>query len=117
MEIGPAFRDYAPPPVYQEATRRFRGTAKLGPDGELLDYRAGQPFPMDELDCAGDPDAGTKLIWNFVHRWQGFGATEPCPEIWAYGLRGGASSALPSARLRWSASSSKALPRRPAPAC
>jgi hypothetical protein len=75
MEIGPAFRDYSPPPVYQEATRRFRGTAKLGPDGELQDYRAGQPFPMDELDCAGDPDAGTKLIWNFVHRWQGFGAT------------------------------------------
>jgi hypothetical protein len=29
---------------------------------------------MDELDCEGDPDAGTKLIWNFVHRWQGHGA-------------------------------------------
>ena len=75
MEIGPAFRDYSPAPVYEEATRRNAGTASLGRDGTLVGYRAGQPFPIDGIDCEGDPDAGTKLIWNFVYRWQGFGAT------------------------------------------
>lgn len=74
LEIGPAHRDYAPPPVYQEATRSYRGRARIGPEGELLGYRAGQPFPVGEIDCKGDPQAGAKLIWNFVHRWEGFGA-------------------------------------------
>ncbi len=74
MEIGPAHRDYSAPPVFQAATERHRGAAQLGLDGSLDGYQAGQPFPVDEIDCQGDPDAGTKLIWNFVHRWQGFGA-------------------------------------------
>ena len=67
MEIGPAFRDYGPPPVYRDATRPG---ATLGPDGTLVGYGSGLPFP--EVDCAA-PDAGTKLIWNFTWRWQGFG--------------------------------------------
>jgi hypothetical protein len=74
MRIGPTQRDYSPPAIFQEATERNRGTASLGADGSLVSYRAGQPFPVDEIDCATDPQAGTKLIWNFVHRWQGFGA-------------------------------------------
>jgi len=74
MTIGPAYRDYAPAPVYREATERHRGTARIGPDGSLVGYRAGQPFPVDALDCTGDAQAGTKLIWNFTYRWQGFGA-------------------------------------------
>ncbi len=74
MEIGPAHRDYSPPEVYVRATRRHAGSARLGEDGTLVGYRSGQPFPMDRIDCSGDPEAGTKLIWNFVHRWQGFGA-------------------------------------------
>jgi hypothetical protein len=73
LEIGPPFRDYAPPAVYQEATAKHRGQAKIGPDGSLEGYTAGQPFPMDEIDCAGDPDAGIKLAWNFDYRWQGTG--------------------------------------------
>ncbi|HEY8494977.1 MAG TPA: DUF1329 domain-containing protein [Myxococcota bacterium] len=69
MEIGPFFADYSPAPVYQEATAKFKGQPRLGPDGSLENYVAGQPFPMEEIDCAADPDAGTKIIWNFHYRW------------------------------------------------
>ena len=75
LEIGPPLRDYSPPPVYQEATERHRGEAHLGPDGSLVDYAAGQPFPMDAIDCQGDPEAGAKIAWNFDYRWQGAGGT------------------------------------------
>jgi hypothetical protein len=75
LEIGPSHRDYAAPEVYREATRSFQGQAKLGPENSLVDYRAGQPFPMEEIDCAGDPQAGAKIAWNFVRRWEGSGGT------------------------------------------
>ncbi len=74
MRIGPVGRDYSPPPVYTEATARHAGSSRIGLDGTLQGYEAGQPFPIDEIDCAGDPQAGSKIIWNFMHRWQGFGA-------------------------------------------
>jgi hypothetical protein len=70
MEIGPAFRDYGPPPVYRDATEANRGKASLGPDGTLVGYASGLPFP--DVDCKAQ-DAGAKLIWNFTWRWQGFG--------------------------------------------
>ena len=73
LEIGPPFRDYRPPPVYREATERHRGQARIGPDGSLEGYTAGQPFPMEEIDCLGDPQAGAKIAWNFDYRWQGSG--------------------------------------------
>jgi len=73
LEIGPAFRDYSPPPVYQAATETNRGRARIGPDGSLAGYVAGQPFPIAEIDCANDPDAGIKMAWNFDYRWQGAG--------------------------------------------
>jgi len=71
MTIGPAFRDYSPPPVYRDATEANRGVASLGRDGTLAGYRSGLPFP--DVSCQKDPEAGTKLIWNFTWRWQGFG--------------------------------------------
>jgi hypothetical protein len=71
MEIGPAFRDYSPPPVYRKATERNAGTTSLGPDDTLVGYRSGLPFP--DVACATDPKAGAKIIWNFMWRWQGFG--------------------------------------------
>ena len=74
MEIGPPFADYSPPEVFERASRENAGTAKLGPDGSLEGYVAGEPFPMDEIDCPGDPDAGVKIAWNFDYRWQGAGA-------------------------------------------
>jgi hypothetical protein len=74
MEIGRAHRDYSPPQVYAAATERHRGEASIGPEGTLAGYTAGRPFPADAVDCRQDPQAGPKWIWNFVHRWQGFGA-------------------------------------------
>ena len=73
LAIGPAFADYSPPPVYQSATQANRGKARIGPEGSLEGYLAGQPFPMEEIDCKGDPQAGTKLAWDFDFRWEGAG--------------------------------------------
>ncbi len=73
LEIAPPFADYGPPAVYTEATERFRGRPRVGPDDSLENYTAGQPFPMEEIDCRGDPQAGTKIMWNFVNRWAGSG--------------------------------------------
>jgi hypothetical protein len=74
MEIGPFHRDYSPPPEYQAATEKFKGQPKIGPDDSLENYTAGQPFPMDAIDCKGDPQAGTKIMWNFDYQWEGDGA-------------------------------------------
>ncbi|HKJ23594.1 MAG TPA: DUF1329 domain-containing protein, partial [Myxococcota bacterium] len=73
MSIGPTQRDYRPAEVYRRASEANRGRAKVGPDGSLVGYVAGQPFPMDAVACS-DADAGAKIIWNFNYRWQGFGA-------------------------------------------
>jgi hypothetical protein len=73
MEIGPFHRDYSPPPEYQAATEKFKGQPKVGPDDSLENYTAGQPFPMDQIDCKGDPTAGTKIMWNFDYAWEGDG--------------------------------------------
>lgn len=73
MQIGPLFRHYAHPPEYDAATARFKGQPKLGPSGSLQNYTAGQPFPMNEINCKGDPDAGVKVMWNFDYQWEGDG--------------------------------------------
>jgi hypothetical protein len=59
---------YRPIKEYVEATEKYSKNVKLGPDGELLNYVAGLPFP--KLDPA-DPQAGQKLAWNFFWRWLG----------------------------------------------
>jgi hypothetical protein len=74
LEIGPPQRDYSPAAAYVAATKEFAGKAKIGPDGSLAGYVAGQPFPMPKIDCARDPDAGNKIAWNFDYRWEGAGA-------------------------------------------
>ncbi|MEN8181936.1 MAG: DUF1329 domain-containing protein [Myxococcota bacterium] len=74
LEIGPFFRDYSGPEAYQNATKQFAGQSKIGPDNSLENYTAGQPFPMDQIDCKADPQAGAKIIWNFDYRWRGDGA-------------------------------------------
>ena len=73
LEIGPFYRDYSAAAPYEEATRKFAGQAKLGPGNSLVAYTAGQPFPMDQIDCKGDSQAGAKIIWNFDYRWRGDG--------------------------------------------
>ncbi len=74
LEIGPSDRDYTPAKEYVAATERFRGQPRIGPDNSLENYTAGQPFPMEEIDCRGDPHAGTKIMWNFDYQWRGDGA-------------------------------------------
>ncbi len=74
LEIGPSQRDYSEPDIYKAATAKFKGQAKIGPDESLQNYTAGQPFPMDGIDCKGDPQAGIKIMWNFDYQWNGDGA-------------------------------------------
>jgi hypothetical protein len=73
LEVGPSFADYSPPPVYQKATEENHDKARIGPEGSLEGYLAGQPFPMEEIECKGDPLAGVKLAWNHDSRWDGAG--------------------------------------------
>jgi len=73
MEIGPFYRDYSPAKEYVEATQKFKGKSKIGPDESLEGYTAGQPFPIEEINCKGDPQAGTKIMWDFDHQWEGDG--------------------------------------------
>jgi hypothetical protein len=74
MEIGPFYRDYSEPQVFKDATKQFAGQARIGPGSSLENYTAGYPFVPEEIDCKGDPQAGTKLIWNFDYQWSGDGA-------------------------------------------
>jgi len=53
---------------YREATEKYLGQVKLTPDGELLNWVAGQPFP--EID-PGEPRAGVKVAWNFEKAYVG----------------------------------------------
>jgi hypothetical protein len=73
LEIGPFHRDYAQADAYLAATERFRGQPTIGPEGSLENYTAGMPFPPDAVDCASDPQAGTKIMWSFDYSWRGDG--------------------------------------------
>jgi hypothetical protein len=53
------------PPPYKDATERYSPQVSLGSDGELKGYVAGLPFPLVD---ANDPDAATKIMWNFQFR-------------------------------------------------
>jgi len=75
LEIGPFNRDYTPAAAYMAATEKYRGQARIGPDNSLENYTAGRPFPNDEIDCATDPQAGTKIMWNFDYVWGGAGGS------------------------------------------
>jgi hypothetical protein len=72
LEIGPFFRKYGAADAYNAMTAKFDGQTQLGKDGALENYTAGQPFT--KIDCKGDPQAGAKIIWNFVRAWNGDGA-------------------------------------------
>ena len=73
LEIGPTQRDYGEAKAYKEATTRWQKEAKLGRDGALVGFVAGQPFATEAIDCKGDPEAGLKIIWNFTKAWNGSG--------------------------------------------
>jgi hypothetical protein len=72
--------------AFAEATQKYASQVRLGPDGALLNYAAGLPFPGVTCD---DPEAGTKMAWNqafapwraddaawWTFEWQ-FGTLEP----------------------------------------
>lgn len=61
-------RYYRPPKEYLLATEKFSGGIGLGPNGELLNYVAGLPFPNFR---SSDPQVALKLAWNFYWRWSG----------------------------------------------
>src|SRR5271157_3503056 len=72
LEIGPCFRDYAPPAFFQEVTEKERGKTHLQDNGGISGYRAGLPFPHDTI-APDDPQAGLKWAWNVAHRYQAGG--------------------------------------------
>jgi hypothetical protein len=71
LEVGPSFKDYSPFTGYVEATQKNAGQSKIGPESSLENFTVGQPFPIDKIDCKGDPQAGAKVAWDFVLRWEG----------------------------------------------
>ena len=58
------------PKYFDELTRKNAGLAKLTPAGHLPNalYKGGIPFPSIDPK---DPQAGTKLMWNYFWRYQG----------------------------------------------
>ena len=53
------------PPPYKTATEQYSPQVSLTADGDLKGYVAGLPFPLVD---ANDPDAATKIMWNFEFR-------------------------------------------------
>jgi len=66
LEIGPTQFDYSPSDQVKAATEKFRGQPKIGPENSLENWIAGFPFPQETIDCKGDPQAGVKIMWDFV---------------------------------------------------
>ena len=81
LVVGPVQRDYTlGADAYINATKQFHGQARIGRDGALENYTAGLPFYGDDIDCKGDPQAGAKIIWNFIKAWEGSGGKA----TWSY---------------------------------
>jgi hypothetical protein len=53
------------PPPYKAATEKYSPQVSLAADGDLKGYVAGLPFPLVD---ANDPNAATKIMWNFAFR-------------------------------------------------
>ena len=64
MKIIPAEHLESPPP-YRAATEKYSSQVVLAPDGNLENYVAGLPFPLVDVN---DPQAATKIMWNFEYR-------------------------------------------------
>ena len=87
LEIGPTQADYSVPPEYREATEKYRGQVRIGLDNSIENYWGGQPFPMDEIDCKSDPQAGVKIMWDHRYQWRGSGGM-PATFFYSYWDRG-----------------------------
>jgi hypothetical protein len=72
MEVGACYRRYPTASFYRHATERFAGQARLDSDGNLKDYRAGTPFPVETIDSE-DPKAALEWAWDLAMRYRGAG--------------------------------------------
>jgi len=52
-------------PPYKAATEQYSPQVVLTPSGDLVNYKAGLPFPLVDVN---DPQAASKIIWNFEFR-------------------------------------------------
>jgi len=64
MKIVPSSHLEWPPP-YNAATEQYSPQVVLTPSGDLVNYKAGLPFPLVDVN---DPQAASKIIWNFEFR-------------------------------------------------
>jgi len=85
LEIGPTMRDYTPNDQFMGASTKYKGQPRIGPDNSLENYTAGRPFPNAEIDCKGDPQAGTKIMWNFSKGLSGDGEAHFFYSYWDRG--------------------------------
>jgi hypothetical protein len=85
LEIGPPQRDYSPNEVFLAASENYRGQPRIGPDESLENYTAGRPFATETIDCAGDPQAGAKIMWNFAKGASGDGQAHFFYSYWDRG--------------------------------
>jgi len=67
---------------YVEATRQHAGSVSLNPNGTLSGYVAGRAFPQEP--DKNDPDAGTKLIWNYQYGFNSGDSETIHPFWWNY---------------------------------
>jgi len=63
FRIIPTTHNFSPSQSFQEATRKYADQSRIGPKGELLNYRGGTPFP--------DPQTGAEVAWNMERRYAG----------------------------------------------
>src|SRR5579863_473169 len=57
-----ATKTYDWPPPYKSSTEQYESQVRLGPNGELQNYKAGLPFLVIDPN---DPQIAQKIMWNF----------------------------------------------------
>lgn len=89
----PGYRSIQLPPDFQQASRANRGRYELSEAGSIIDRRSGrQPrhivgLPFPDIDPR-DPQAGTKIVWNYFYTVWYDGNTHFLTELEMLGLGG-----------------------------
>ncbi|MSR15429.1 MAG: DUF1329 domain-containing protein [Gammaproteobacteria bacterium] len=72
---------------YKAATEKFKGQATIAADGAIENYTAGRPFDPEAF-TVGSTEDGSKMVWNWMYRWQNGGLR--INEVhWVWVRRGG----------------------------
>ena len=74
LEIGPCYRDYAPPEFFARATKRFRGQARLVARRRRSRTTRRVCRSRPTRSIRNDPQAGARWAWNWVSRYQAGGS-------------------------------------------